>query len=964
MATPPYAGAQDLTLLTTKLYIPPPRPDPSAGLRTSLVERPRLVKRLDEGLSLGHRLTLISAPAGFGKTTLVSEWIHSGGSSRECECDTFALPTPSFAWLSLDESDNDPIRFLTYLIAALRTIEANIGEGVLGMLQSPQPPPAEVILTSLINEIAATPDRITLVLDDYHLIQSSPVDAATSVDGALTFLLEHLPPPERGLHLVIVTREDPQLPLARLRARDQLTELRATDLRFTSSEAAKFLNQVMGLNLSGEDIATLERRTEGWIAGLQLAAISMQGHEDVRGFIDSFAGTHRHILDYLAEEVLRQQPSDTNDFLLQTSVLNRLCGALCDAVTGRSDSHETLARLEQANLFIVPLDQERRWYRYHHLFADLLRQRLRQNPPPLSSPPMGGIEGGIVAELHRRASEWYEQKGFVDEAIEHALRGEYFERAAYLMEHNFGADLVDRYERGDQTLLRRWLAELPEELVFSKPHLRILHAWNLFTTGQLEAAEQSLKAAEKMLDPTPDQELVSSLDEDRLSGTDRMKFVGRLAATRSFLASYSGDMPGTIRYARQALEDLPEQELHWRSAALIALGDAYASQGQMVAAHQARSDALATGKASGDSFILLMVNLRLAEILRQQGKLQQVIDTCERQLKRADESGMSESGVVGWLLGIWGEVLAELNDLDRALDKAKKGVKLAARGRDMTYIGWSNLCLVRVLFSSGDITGAQDVIQKMENTAREYDMHLWALLQLSAWQVRIWLAQGKLEAATQWVQERELDPDGEPTYLHEMEYIILARVLIAQGRLDEAARLLQRLLEAAEAGGRSSRVIEILMLQALTFQVTGDIDQAMAILEGALTLAEPGGFIRIFVDEGPPMAGLLYEALSRGVAPDYVRRLLGAFPIAEPEQMDPSEPRIPESEWIEPLSEREIEVLQLIAEGLTNQEIANRLFLSLNTVKVHTRNIYGKLDAHHRAQAVAQAQRLGLLKLK
>jgi LuxR family maltose regulon positive regulatory protein len=357
----------------------------------------------------------------------------------------------------------------------------------------------------------------------------------------------------------------------------------------------------------------------------------------------------------------------------------------------------------------------------------------------------------------------------------------------------------------------------------------------------------------------------------------------------------------------------------------------------------------------------MIVNLSLAEVLRQQGKLQQVIDICERQWRRADESGISESALVGWLLGIWGEVLAELNSLDWAIDQAKEGVKLAARGKDVMHIASSNLCLVRVLFSMGDITGAEDVIQSMENAAREYDLPLKTLLQLSTWHVRIWLAHDKLEVASQWVAERELDPDGELTYLHEMEYIVFARILIAQGRLDEATPLLQRLLEAAEAGGRTSRVIEILMLQTLAAQSKGDTAQAMSTLEQALTLAEPGGFIRIFVDEGAPMARLLYEAVSRGIAPEYVRRLLGAFPMAEPEQMDASKPRIPESKWVEPLSEREIEVLQLIAEGLTNQEIANRLYLSLNTVKVHTRNIYGKLDAHHRAGAVAKARALGIL---
>jgi LuxR family maltose regulon positive regulatory protein len=839
-----------------------------------------------------------------------------------------------------------------YLIAALRTVEADIGKGVLSALQSRQPPPTEVVLVSLINDVAAIPGSIILVLDDHHTIESSPVD------DALAFLLEHMPP---KMHLAIATREDPHLPVARLRARGQLTEVRASDLRFTSSEAAEFLHQSMGLDLSPEDIAALETRTEGWIAGLQLAGLSMQGQEDAASLIRSFTGSHRYVLDYLVEEVLERQPESVQTFLLQTSILDRLTGSLCDAVrfgaakppssssgtalTGHEDSKQTLEMLERANLFIVPLDEERHWYRYHHLFADLLGQRLRR------------IQPEQLPTLHRRSSEWYEQRGFVNEAIEHALRGGYLERAADLIEDQFG----DYHRHADQTSLRRWLADMPEEYVFSRPRLCILHAWNLFSFGQLDAADRRLRVAEKMLDPGIAQEPIPSPDKNQLPDTDRMKLVGRVAAIRSFLASYSGDIAGAIRYAHQALEYLPEQELQWRSPALITLGDAYANQGQMVAAHKARSEALVTGKASGNPTILMIVNLRLVEILRQQGKLQQVVDICERQWKRADEGGISESAAVGWLLGIWGEALAELNDLDRAIDQAKRGARLAARGGDVVHIGSSNLCLVRVLFSSGDLPGAEEVIQSMENTAREYVMPHWNLLQLSAWQVRIWLAQGKLKAASQWVGECELDPDGVPTYLHEAEYTVFARILIAQGRLDEATTLLQRLLGAAEAGGRISRAIEMLTLQALAFQAGGDTAQAITATERALSLAEPGGFIRIFVDEGPPMARLLYEALSRGIAPDYVRRLLAAFPNVELEQPESTKPQVSEAELIEPLSERELEVLQLITEGLTNPEIASRLFLSLNTVKAHARNIYGKLGVHNRTQAVTRARTLGVL---
>jgi ATP/maltotriose-dependent transcriptional regulator MalT len=912
-------------LLTTKFYIPHIRPE--------LVSRPRLIKRLDKGLH--RKLTLISAPAGFGKTTLVSEWVDNLHSADARESQT----AYRIAWLSLDEGDNDPARFLAYLIAALNRvegIETALGDDALAMLQSPQPPPTKTILTSLINEVAAISDGIVFVLDDYHTIESSPIN------DALTFLLEHLPP---QMHLVTATRVDPPLPLARLRARGQLTELRAADLRFTSIEAAKFLNKMMGLNLSREDVAALETRTEGWIAGLQLAAISMQGHKDSAILIKSFTSSHRFVMDYLIEEVFEQQPKTIQAFLLQTSILNRLTGPLCDALTGQEDGQATLEMLNNANLFIVPLDEERRWYRYHQLFADLLRQRLYQT------------NQDQIQKLHRRASEWYEQSCFADESIEHALRGGDFERAASMIEGQFDV----KYQRGEHTKLRRWLAALPDQLIISKPHLCILQAWDLFTGGQLDGADRSLQAAERMIDPGTEQGRVSSRMRDQLCEADRMKLSGRVAAIRAFIASYSGDIPGTIRHARKALDFLPEQELPWRSAALIALGDAFAIQGEMAAAYEARSDALETSKATCDFYLLMIANLRLAETLRQQGKLQQVIDICEQQMQSADKSGISKTVVVGWLLAIWGEVLAEFNDLEKAVDLAKKGVELTERGRDVAMIGWSNLCLVRVLFSRGDLTGAEEVIQKIERIAQEYDMPLWIPIQLSAWKARIWQEQGKLETVSQWVSEHGLDADEAPTYLHEMEYVVLARFLITQRRLDEAIRLLQWLLPAAKLRGRNSRAIEILILQALAVQAKGDTAQAMTVLERALTLAEPEGFIRTFVDEGLPMARLLYEATSRRIAPDYTRRLLTAFTITEPEETDSAKTRSPGSELIDPLSEREIEVLQLVAEGFTNQEIASRLYLSLNTVKVHTRNIYSKLGVNNRTHAGAKGRSLGIL---
>jgi LuxR family maltose regulon positive regulatory protein len=802
MATPSYAGAQDSTLLTTKLYIPPPLPN--------LVERPRLIERLNEGLH--RKLTLISAPAGFGKTTVVSEWLAG--------C---AQPA---AWLSLDEGDNDPARFLTYFIAALgqaEGIEANIGEGALGMLQSPQPPLTEAVLTSLLNEIAALPDRLVLILDDYHLIEAQPIH------DALTFLLEHLPPPERGLHLVIATREDPSFPLARLRVRGQLTEVRATDLRFTTSEAAEFLDQTMDLSLSTEDVAALERRTEGWIAGLQLAAISMQGRKDTATLIESFTGSHRFVLDYLVEEVLEQQSESIQTFLLQTTVLDRLTGSLCDAILSRgteeqrskgdldtsaphlpspsASGQEILEHLERSNLFVVPLDEERRWYRYHHLFADLLWQRLHQTQPEQ------------LPGLHGRASVWYEQNGFDDEAIEHALSAADLERAADLVEGR--AETL--WGRGEQIRLLGWLEALPAEQVDSRPQLCIFHAWGLFASGQQSAAEQSLQAAEQALDPTAGRETETvPAQRDQMPVLDMTKIQGRAAAVRAFMASFRGDVPEIIQYSRQALECLPEQDSVWRSSAAIALGDAYSFNGELVAAGRARLEALEASKATGNWYMTLIASMKMAVTLRQQGHLQRVMEICQQQWQLAKESGLSQTAVVGWLLAVWGEVLAELNDLEGAIDRAERGTELTERGGDVAMTGWSYVCLVRALFSRGNMAGAEEIIRRMENIARETHVPPWITSLLAAWQARIWLAQDKLDAASQWAQARGLDADGDPAYQHEMEYIALARLLIAQERQEEASRLLQRLLEATEAGGRISRTIEVLILQALVAQAAAD----------------------------------------------------------------------------------------------------------------------------------------------
>ncbi len=899
--------ASQYSLLSTKLYIP--------QLRPNLVPRQRLIKRLNEETKV--ELTLISAPAGFGKTTLLSEWIHQN--------------KKPVAWISLDKGDSDPVHFLNYLIAALQTIESSIGKAALTVLQSPQPPPVESVLTNLINEITAIPKDFILVLDDYHLIETK------QIHNIIEFLLDHLP---QQMQLVIASRADPPLPMARLRGRNQLSEFRASDLSFTTNETTEFFNRVMTLGLSMDDITMLESRTEGWIAGLQLAALSIQGRKDIPAFIKAFSGDDRHIVDYLAEEVFNRQPEHVRNFLLQTSVLNRLSGSLCDAVTGQKNSQQILSELDKDNLFIVPLDNKRHWYRYHQLFSDLLKLRLH------------GKQSDLELELHRRASEWYEHNGQGDDAIEHSLAAYDFKRAAHLIK-----DIAETvWQSGNHTKLMRWLEALPDEQMASIPDLCIFHAWDLLASGQHGAAELSLQAVEQALIPTTDRTSgTTQIEEDQLSAAGRMKLLGRVATIRSFLASHQGDVPGIIQYSRRALEYLHEHDLTWRSTAAIALGDARSINGEVVAAYGAYLEALEASKGAGNIYLILIASLKLTVTLRQQGRLKRVIEICQQQMQLANESGMSETAVGGCLLTIWGEVLAELNDLDGAMQQAKKGAELTGLGSDVVILGWSYLCLTRVLFVRRDMDGAEETIQKLEKIARESYVPPWITNLMAVWKARIWLMQGKVDATSQWVQERGLKIDDKLTFRRETEHVMLARILITQNRLDEASRLLDRLIKEAESGGRISRLIEMLLVHSLALQALGDTNKAMATLGKALSLAKPGSFIRIFVDEGSTMAELLEKILKAkaDVPRTYVKKLLLAFKLSKLINTDDS--------LVEQPSDREMEVLGFIAAGLSNKKISEELFVSTSTIKTHIRNIYSKLNVHSRTEAVAKAKELGLL---
>ncbi len=904
-------------LLQTKLHIPP--------IRSGLVSRPRLIEQLNAGLTMqgafSRKLTLVSAPAGFGKTTLLSEWVHAMAGRT---------PAVAVAWLSLDEEDNDPARFLSYLITALRTIEPDIGKGTVSALQSPQPPSTEALLTGLVNEVAAFPHGIVLVLDDYHLIEMH------QIHDALTFLLRHLPV---TMHLVIATREDPHLPLARLRARGQLAEVRAADLRFSLDETVEFLNRAMGLDLSAQDIAALVNRTEGWIAGLQLAALAvqgtvpMQGRGDASELIHSFSGSHRYVLDYLMEEVLEQQSDSVQAFLLETSILDRLTGSLCDYLTGQESGQPTLEMLERANLFLVPLDSRRHWYRYHHLFADLLRQRLRQTYPEK------------LPILHRRAGDWFRHQGYHREAIKYSLAAGDYQGAA----ESIGAMGIDIIQQGEHTTVSQWIHALPEELVKDQPYLCVLHAWALLLAGQLDTAQARLLDAENALENPKHQ-------DDEQADT----ILALVHSHRAYLAFMMGEHDKTISYARQALERLPESAALMKVQTALYLGVAYRFQGQFRPALNILRDTLPRARELGSSSVAILCYLNLADLHSDLAQLHRAKDVCEQALAFTEQHiGHPEMPFTGYVYVTIGRILRQWNQLEDSYNFTAKGLALC---RDWNVAEILALSCIEFAYIHQALGNDRQARASMQEAIQIYEgFSPWGIKYGAAHQAKMNLVRGEIDAAGRWAQANDLVVDGDFESHREIEYLVLARVYIAQKRFEEARSLVERIYRTAQETGKRHTELEGLVLLALVFSMQGETDQAFAYLETALSIGEPEGFIRIFVDEGSPMAHLLYNALSRGVAPEYVSRLLAAFPGAEPEQAEATKTQAHETELVEPMSERELEVLQLIAEGLTNREIASRLYLSLNTVKAHSRNIYGKLGVHNRTQAVARARALGVL---
>lgn len=893
-------------LLVTKLNAPP--------LRPNHVSRPQLSIRLSaeflHASSFQRKLTLVCAPAGYGKTSLVTEWLH-GLDTR-------------VAWLSLDEHDNDPVRFVLYLIAALQQVAPDVGTTSQSLLQSPRPPPSDVILTSVLNDIAALAYPIILVLDDYHLLQSP------AVHQHLSFLVDNQPP---QLHQVILTREDPPLPIHRFRASGQLLEIRQDDLRFTVEEAGFFLHELMAIDISSREVAALVRRTEGWVAGLHLAALSMRAHPDLREFVRSFTGSNRFILDYLFEEVFQRQSPEIQHFLLNTSVLTRFCASLCDAVLGDKgkrtagaitahqplsppphplSSQSILEYLERSNLFIIPLDHERTWYRYHHLFAELLQHQLRLLGEPSED------------SLHQRASQWYQTHGFIADAIHHAVAASDWDRAVGLILETS----TDSLKRGEFITLGNWCARLPSQTIRANPLLSLSFAWALMLASRFEQAGVILQRLEQSVGGQP-------------------ALMGEVATAQAFMAQSLGEMRQMVEFSHKALDLLPEDSLNSRGLVALNLGIAYWHVGHLGAAQQALEQALQANHQSGNTYGEMMAHLFLARLSAVRGQLHQAAKEFEAIAYRADEITVFPLVYLDLctLHYEWDQLQAAARYLEKGMESSRRSGNL-----EFQIAAW--LLQARLCFAQGDPSGAIHALEQATHIEQTSLIPLRTHSRQADLQLQVALWRGDLEAALRL--ELHLVPDADSHPFYRFLGLTAARLLIARGRRAEAADYLAQAAQTALDNDWGYGLIAARVLQALA--VEGG-ESAMGFLGEALRLGAPQGFTRTFAEAGEDLVPLLQEAARCGLEPEHVGRILAIF------QSGPSTPPV-SPELVEPLSEREIEVLCLVAAGLSNRQIAAKLILSLGTVKSHIHNIYGKLDVRNRAQAVDRARDLNLLKFR
>jgi len=904
-------------LLKTKLNMPPQR--------SNLILRPRLMLKLEQSLQRQQRLILISAKAGSGKTSLVSEWIHRQD-----------LPV---SWISIDSSDNDPRRFCSYLIAALQQIHSNIGKSLLNQIETPQLPPAEMLLTGLINELVSKPSPFLLVLDDYHLIQNN------WIHEAIEYLVEYQPP---GLHLIIITRVDPPFSLTLMRSRGQITEIRGEDLRFTSTETAEYLRDKMELDLSAAALATLDQRTEGWIVGLQMAAISMQSHKqagDLTAFIESFGGTDRFVLDYLMEEVIEQQASTTQDFLIETAILGRLNGELCDFVRGdfsgsesnsanlpAQNSQSILEQLERMNLFVVPLDNERHWYRYHHLFADLLNSSLRQRRTDEE-----------IRELHRQASLWYRDHGNLEEAMTHTMTAGDYELAASMIDQYYAS----MFARSEVPVLMGWIENLPEEIVRDRPWVDVYRAYTLALTSQTDETESLLDDVEERI----------GSDAHRSS-----ELHGHIAAIRAYTANLRGDSPRVIEMTALSRDKLAQPNLIAHAMSSYAEADTYIAVDDFENATRALQEMLSAGEKKGGLMIVIHALCELASVRKVQGRLNQAEDLYARAYQwMMERNGLESRLRCAYEFGL-ADLLRERNQLTAAHQHIMTGLEYRKRFGGYLVVG--DLVSMQILQDLGDLAGALEALRSTEQYMGTYDFQLSTRIEFNTARVIQWLAVGDVEAARRWAETCQGGS--------EREQIALARLAIAQGEIDTAHALLDDQQKLAELGGRIGRLIEILALKSLVLNALGDTDLAESILFQAIYLARPEGYARVFLNLGWPLYELLEHILAgdkvgkseiepgSGAPGGYENSLIRSFQQEGKLQMVYGGATA-RSIQTDPLTERESEVLQLLMEGLSNKEIADRLVVAPSTIKQHLKNIFSKLDVHNRTQAVARARELELL---
>jgi LuxR family maltose regulon positive regulatory protein len=859
-----------------------------------------LIARLNDGLN--RKLILVAAPPGYGKTTLVSSWARGCGQP--------------VAWVSLDERDNEPTRFLKYLITAIQTIEPNLGQDVLTAVQASQSATITDWLPVLVNQLDNIASSFVLVLDDYHLITTP------AIQQALAFLLEHQP---AQMHVVIATRKDPPLPLPRLRARGQLVELRQADLRFTPEETSAFLQRVTGNELSAADVSALVTRTEGWIAGLQMAALSIREREDVARLISTFGGSHEYIVDYFAAEVLAQQPEPIKNFLLQTSILDRLYGDLCDAVTGQTNGQHMLEQLQRANLFVVSFGNDRCCYRYHHLFRDLLLKQLREEQPE------------IMPELYRRASRWCEAHEAIDEAIEHAMAAHDDQRLARLLDDH----AQDFFSRGEYATLLRWIAALPGDDRRERPTLGILQAIMLSAVGDRHKAELTLQEVDQAL---------ANLNE---TVPQNRELLGQAAAAHALIATYQDDPQVTLFHARRALEFAPA-DTSWRSSVLLARGNAYFLTGDVPACLADLEAALAIALARHDHLLVLFEMAKLTQTYWTHGQLTRAVQAGQAALHYIDQNDLAHSTLSNQIFITWGAFLCERNDLDHAAEYILRGLALSRSSPDVLDQLLACRTMARLHIAQNNLPAAEDFLQQAETSARSYHIPIQHLSTLIGVKAQVLIREGKLAEAD--AELHQLDVEAEPKIpfaYYGRVYLSLAQLHLARGNLAPAEQTLDRVLGFAQTSGQRRWVISAQILRAMLYLIRRELSPALSALAQAMELSEPTGFVQEFLDEGEPMRQLVIEAVRHHVKPEFAWQLLQRFStdraVAQPIGL------------VEPLSDREIEVLQLVAEGRSNQEIAARLYLSLRTIKFHTSNIYGKLGVKNRTEAVAKARELGLL---